>query len=293
MQTTKTLLCVLIATFTFPAVATAASITLQHCLVSLIEEVQVPAQEAGVLETCAIKEGQQVKAGELLAVIDDTRAKMQLKVAGFKLEVAKEEADNSIHVRYANAAAKVSEAEYLQAVEANRKVSGTVPQAELRRLLLTHRRTVLEIEQAEMSLRIAGLEAQVSRAEVDAAQENLQRRRITSPLNAVVVELYRHAGEWVQPGDPVMHLAQVNRLRIEGFLNTDKVDPGEVAGRPVTVRVRLAHERTEQFTGKIVFVSPLVQAGGEYQIWAEVENRQRNGQWVLRPGLSAEMTIQK
>ncbi len=293
MQTPKTLLCILIATFTFPAVATAASITLPHCLVSLIEEVQVPAQEAGVLETVAVKEGQQVKAGELLAKIDDTRAQMQLKVAGFKLEVAKEEATNSIHVRYANAAAKVSESEYLQGVEANRKVSGTVPQAELRRLLLTHRRTILEIEQAEMSLRIAGLEAQVSRAEVDAAQENLQRRRITSPLDAVVVELYRHAGEWVQPGDPVMHLAQVNRLRIEGFLNADKVDPGEVAGRPVTVRVQLAHERTEQFTGKIVFVSPLVQAGGEYQIWAEVENRQHNGQWVLRPGLSAEMTIKK
>ena len=35
------------------------------------------------------------------------------------------------------AAAAVAEAEYQQAVEANQRVPGTVPQAELRRLLLT------------------------------------------------------------------------------------------------------------------------------------------------------------
>jgi hypothetical protein len=47
-----------------------------------------------------------------------------------------------------------------------------------------------------------------------------------------------------------------------------------------------------QFTGKIIYISPLVQAGGEYRVWAEVSNRQENGQWLLRPGLNAEMTIQ-
>ena len=44
--------------------------------------------------------------------------------------------------------------------------------------------------------------------------------------------------------------------------------------------------------GKIVFVSPLVQPGGEYLVWAEVENKQENGHWLLRPGLTATMTIQ-
>ena len=41
----------------------------------------------------------------------------------------------------------------------------------------------------------------------------------------------------------------------------------------------------------ITFVNPLVQAGGEYRVWAEVVNRQENGEWLLRPGLEAEMTI--
>ncbi len=294
MRTRVIAFCVLLAAGVSPRGASAESVKLPDCLVSLIQEVQVPAQEAGVLEAVAVKEGQQVKAGDLLAKIDDTHARMQLRVAGFKLAVAKEEAANDVHVRYATAAAKVTEAEYLMNVEANRKVPGSVAKIELRKLLLTHRRTVLEIEQARMNQRIAGLEAQVSQAEVDAAQENLRRRRITSPLNAVVVELYRHAGEWVQPGDPVMHIVQVDRLRIEGFLNAEKVSPGEVDGQPVTVAVQLAHGRAEEFEGKIVFVSLQVQAGGEYQVWAEVDNcpDRQSGRWLLRPGLPAKMTIQ-
>ena len=46
-----------------------------------------------------------------------------------------------------------------------------------------------------------------------------------------------------------------------------------------------------KFTGKVVFVSPLVSVGGNYDVFAEVNNRQEDGQWVLRPGLEATMTI--
>ena len=44
-------------------------------------------------------------------------------------------------------------------------------------------------------------------------------------------------------------------------------------------------------SGKITFVNTLVQAGGEYKVWAEVENREENGQWLLRPGLNVTMQI--
>ena len=59
----------------------------------------------------------------------------------------------------------------------------------------------------------------MAEAEVQAAEANLERRRITAPLDAVVVELSRHEGEWAQVGDPVMRLVRIDRLRVEGFLN--------------------------------------------------------------------------
>jgi hypothetical protein len=63
----------------------------------------------------------------------------------------------------------------------------------------------------------------------------------------------------------------------------------------VTVKVTLADDRQEAFTGRIVFTSPIVESGGEYLVWAEVENRQLEDghpeEWMLRPGQTAQMTI--
>jgi len=271
--------------------APANTAVLQHCLVSLIEEAQVPAQEAGVLVGIDVREGHQVAAGQLLAQIDDSRAVMAHRVAGLELQVAQEKASNDISVRYAKAASQVAEAEYLQGKEANDKVAGTVPQAEMRRLMLTHRRSVLQIEQAQLDLHLATLQVQVDEAEMEAAAKEVERRRIKSPLDGIVVKVYQHSGEWVKPGDPVLHVVRVDRLRIEGFLNASEYAPAEVDGRPITVRIELARGRQDTFQGKVVFVSPLVEAGGEFRIWAEVLNRKQNEHWLLRPGLSTEMMI--
>jgi len=89
----------------------------------------------------------------------------------------------------------------------------------------------------------------------------------------------------------VVHLIQVSRLRVEGFVEQQEVGPAEVGDRNVAVVVQLERGRQERFTGKVVFVDPRVQADGKYRVWAEVENRQENGTWLLRPGLKAHMTI--
>ena len=46
------------------AVAASTQCEVDQCLVLLIDEAEVPAQEAGVLKTLLVKEGQQVAAGE-------------------------------------------------------------------------------------------------------------------------------------------------------------------------------------------------------------------------------------
>ena len=70
------------------------------------------------------------------------------KIAAHLTEIAKGQIDEDINVRYATAVAKVAEAEYAQAVEANRKVANPVPEAEVRRRLLELRKAQLSIEKA-------------------------------------------------------------------------------------------------------------------------------------------------
>ncbi len=268
------------------------TVTLPNCLLSLDDEALVPAQEAGVLVKIPVKEGQQVPKGELLAQIDDVLSQRECEVARFKLNVAEKQATDDIDVRYAKAAHDVAERKLIKYLEANRRTPGTVPETEVDVQKLERDKFRLSIEKAQRDLVIADLQRQVSEAELKAAEAKLERRRIAAPLDAVVVELTRHEGEWVQPGDPVMRLVRVDRLRVEGFLNARDYRASELQGRPVAVDVELARGQRETFQGRIVYVKPLVEAGGEFLVRAEVENRREDGVWVLCPGLSAKMTIQ-
>ena len=63
-------------------------------VINLIDEVKVPAQEAGPLAEIVTREGRRVKAGELLVRIDDQDAVLDVSRAQLVLEHALEQADN-------------------------------------------------------------------------------------------------------------------------------------------------------------------------------------------------------
>ncbi len=149
----------------------------------------------------------------------------------------------------------------------------------------------MAIEKAEIDRTKLGFEAETQGAEVEAAQLSIDRRQLKAPFDGEVTNVYRRPGEWVAPGDSVFKVIQMDLLRVEGFVKADQFDPHEINGRPVTIEAELAHGRVVKFTGKVVFVSPLVTAAHEYAVFAEVNNRQENGQWVLRPGFPATMMI--
>jgi macrolide-specific efflux system membrane fusion protein len=273
------------------------TVTIQHCMVSAYSggDVPVPAKEAGVLTEILVKEGQQVARGQLLAQIDDARQQIEYKAARFKLDVAKEQASNDISVRYARKESEVNLYVYKKNAEANEKVPGSVAATDLRQKYLEWERATLGIEQSDLKLRTDKLEAKVKEAEMDAAAEGVERRKIKAPLDGLIVEIKRHEGEWVQlgMGDTVLRILRMDRLKIEGFLSAAEYSPAEVANRPVTVTVELAHGRVETFPGAIKYVSSEVEGGSErtFKVYAEVFNRQENDFWLLRPGLSADMTI--
>lgn len=262
-----------------------------HCLVALIEDVEVPASEAGQLVTVEAREGLQVEAGALLARIDDEQPKHLQKIAQAEQKAAKEQSTNDVKVRYSKALSAKAGTDYKDTVTLNKRAPGTISGSEERRKQLELRAAELQIEQAELEQRVARLTAESKGAELAAADTAIARRQIRAPISGMVVEMNKKIGEWVQPGETVLRLVRLDRLRVEGFLNASEHSPHEIMNRPVVVEVPLAHGRVEQFRGKVTFVSPLVEADGEFRVWAEVINRSEDGQWLLLPGLSADMTI--
>jgi multidrug efflux pump subunit AcrA (membrane-fusion protein) len=274
------------------ALTAAETITLPNCWLSLDEEVLVPAQEPGVLVEIPVREGQQVTKGQLLAQIDNLIPRAKQNVAHYKLEVAKKQATDDIDVQYATAAFQYARAKVQRDVAANARTPGTITDEVLEEHQLEREKFRLAIDKAKKDLDVNALQQEVANAELEAAKADVEHRRLIAPLDAEVIELSRHVGEWVQAGDPVMRLLRLDKLRVQGLLTAKKYQISDVKDRPVQVTVTLSRGQRQSFPGKIVFVNPLIRVGGEFEVRAEVQNRKEGDSWILSPGLGAEMTIE-
>lgn len=259
--------------------------------VALMHEAQVPGQEPGVLVELNVVEGQQVKAGDLLGKIDAEQPRMQGLIAWEEHKAALEKAANDVDVRYAEKATQLAYTEWQKSVEANKTRRGAISDIEVKRQWLTYERGGLEKERAQSERKIAGFTAAAKAVEIEAAQEAMKRREIRSPVDGVVVQVHLHKGEWVKPGDPVLHVVQLDRLKVEGEVQIKDFSPGQIIDRPVTIEATL-QGRKVQFDGRITFVRPLLNELGEkYLVKAEVDNRKEDGQWLLLPNLYVDMKI--
>jgi multidrug resistance efflux pump len=274
-----------------PVANAAETIDIPNCLIMLKEEVMVPAQEAGMLTEVPVVEGQAVRKGEKLSQIDDMIPQAQRHVAENKLKAAEAEANSTVSVKYAKAAADSADADYDQFNDANTRVKGSVTQMKLRELALKAVEMHLATEKAEKDHNVAIHQAGVAQAELEAAEANNKHRTVSSMIDGEVVDVKRHVGEWVAAGDTIMHLVRMDRLRVIGSMKASDYLPSEIAGRPVTITIQLPHGQKETFPGKVVFVSPLV-LGGEFEVRAEVDNRKVGNFWILRPGLHVDMKIE-
>jgi multidrug efflux pump subunit AcrA (membrane-fusion protein) len=219
---------------------------------------------------------------------------LRQEAAKLKLDVANEKATNDAEVRVARAIVELAKAEYEESIAINKSSGGSaIPPTQLRRQRVQWEKAALDCVAADMSLKIAGLERNVSEAEVEAVDNELERRTLRAPFDGVVVEVYRHQSEWVQPGEPVFRFVRMDRLRIDGFVSAREVLPGQVDGANVEITVALPGGMQQKLSGKIGYVSPQVGSNRDYRIWAEVDNLPgRDGYpWLLRPGTTAGMVI--
>ncbi|EAQ77357.1 HlyD family secretion protein [Blastopirellula marina] len=289
-----TLAILLLAAAVGQAPAAAASpdgVVVNHCLVSLLDQVNVPAQETGMLVTIPAYRGRIVVDGDLLAQIDDRTAAKQAEIAKFRHDKAMTEAANDIDVRYATKAAEVALKEHEVFEQSNKDSRGTISKIQLDKAWLAYQRAVLQIEQAAMNQKISGLASSESLAEMEGAQMVMDRCRTESPINGVVVQVYRQEGEWVRPGDPLMRIIGLQWLKVEGTLDADLHQPEQLIHRPVTVSVRTA-SGLQQFSGFVNFISPEIDATGAFDISAVVENKvSGKGYWALSPGDIAGFTV--
>ena len=263
------------------------TLRIDSVLLELIEQADVPARDPGVIDAISAKEGDLVKKGDTLVQLDITEPRLEVGRAKLELDIARQESKNDVDVRFAEKSLEVAEAELQRALDSVADYPKSISQTELDRLKLTVERTRLEIEQAKHVLIVADMKAQLAQNVLETSESKFDRQTIRAPIDGVVVQVYRHSGEWVEPGQQVVRILRMDRLRAEGFANTSEIDEFPV-GSPIKLQIDSGKGPAKVFPGKLVYVSPEVDpVNKQVRVWAEVDNPGMH----LKPGMSGAMIL--
>ena len=265
-----------------------AVLRIDSVLVSLIEQVEVPAREVGQLNKMLVKEGTTVKKGEILAQIEDSESLLLLQQARLEYQMSQLKAENDINIRFARKSHEVAVAELRRAEDSIKKYPKSISKTELDRLKLTAEKAELEIEQATEEARTSKLESRFKQNSESIASLAVQKRKVIAPISGMVVQIMTKDGEWVQPGETVLRLLKLDRLRAEGLVNASRLQGRNLKNRPVTLIVNPGTKQEIEFQGKISFISPEINPlNNQTRVWAEIENPDLK----LKPGMRASLII--
>jgi multidrug efflux pump subunit AcrA (membrane-fusion protein) len=255
-------------------------------------EAEVPARQTGVLAVMNVTEGDRVEKGQELVALDDRVARLAAQYAELESSQARAKAENDLNILYAAKALEVARAELKRSEESNAKFPNSISNSQLDVERLTIEKLELERQQAERELELARFDHQIKENALEAAMLELELHHVRAPFAGVVTVVRGRAGEWVEPGTPVLRLVAVDQLRIEGFAPADQLDQ-LVVGTPVTFEPALGDGPRvaimgppNAFAGKLAFVSPEVDpVNRQVRIWAELNAPAA----TLRPGMQGRL----
>lgn len=240
---------------------------------------------AGVITSVAKREGDPVKAGDTLAVLDkrDLQARMAMleaQRAQATAELSKLKTGNRPEeIRRAGGAysQRANALRFAQTKLARTKkliASGLASQEDLdsAKFEVEARTRELVSARAEVDLLKAGArsedvlakQAELHRieAEIELAQSDLLRTEIKSPIDGVLItpRFNEHVGKAIKLGDPVAEVADLTRMRVSVNVPESEIDAVEL-GQPVVLKVKSYPDR--EFYGKVDFIAAAATGTGE------------------------------
>jgi len=264
----------------------------ENCVVQYISKVDVPARAEGTLTVLKVDEGLTVEKDQVLAVIDDTAAQINVALKEAEEKEAILNATNEVNLNDAKNSEELARAE-AEAYEELRR-ERAIPYWELEKKKLEAERALLRIDLAQMQKSIAEVQAFAKRQELALAQYELKRRQVVAPWGGFIESRRAQLGEWVQPGTPILTLIQMDKLRVEGDIDA-LASRSVVKGTKVEVRIFDKDESSSSdqkpIEGTLGYVSMEVDLNGRHRVWVEIDNVKDDGVWRYKPGMTADIRI--
>jgi len=227
--------------------------------VQAFEQVQVTARVGGAVDKVAFVEGQEVKAGQVLAIIEVDR-----------YQVAVDQAQAAID----KAAATQAQAEQQLArrQQSNKEHPGLIAGE--------------EVQTYETSVQTAKADVRAARENLKVAQLNLRDAYVRAPLAGVIQTRTVETGQYLATGAVLATLLQRDPLLLK-FQLTEADAPRVKVGMSVNLALR---ETTRTYTAKVTLVSGSADPASHLvPVTAQIEETEHV--FYLRPGVACDVTI--
>jgi ABC exporter DevB family membrane fusion protein len=247
---------------------------------ALSEEIRVSSQVGGRLQRVLVDEGDPVKGGQVLAVIenDDYRARVASAEATLRLREAEARRvhNGAREQERRDAAAAVREAEavltsvtadvvrrrelFTEAVVSRAELDKAEEQFGVARARVDSARERLSLVEAgsrEEDRTRADADVALARAALDEAHATLEKTYVHAPIDGVVFRRHRKAGESVstQFDSPIVTIADRSRVRVR--VDVDETDVAKlVEGQPAYVMANAFGDR--RFPGRVVRIGRML-----------------------------------
>jgi RND family efflux transporter MFP subunit len=264
-------------------------ITLSSELVPF-QEIDVYAKEAGYVKKLMVDYGSQVKAGQVIAVLEIPELEAQLQEDQAEIKNAFNQVTRAQHElgRY-QAQYKALHLQYTRLNSVFQSQPGIVAQQEVDDAQGKDLAASSQVDAGQAALEAAQSQLSVAKAKLSHDQSLFDYSRITAPFSGIVTERYANLGTLVQAGTssqaaPIVKLSQDDLFRLvipvpESYVRYIHV------GDPVDVRVPSLNKT---FPGKIArFSVDVKEATRTMHTEVDVKNRDR----VLMPGLYADADV--
>jgi HlyD family secretion protein len=238
-------------------------------------EVSLAPEISGRITGLPFEEGQKVKAGDVIATLDDEEIRLRIARLEARLTAARAEVSSlaapAATPAIAQQRSRVHEAEVAlaEAMSASTRAQdlrthGATSQADVdntafkvraaEQRLETERRAVRTLEAGgrPVDVQVAEAKAEEQAREIDLARLDEKRSKLLAPMGGVILRRHREVGELVTPGTPVLTLIDSDHLWVELSVD-ERLHGALVVGQKVELRAEALPGQS--LTGRVSFVA--------------------------------------
>ncbi|MCD8030072.1 MAG: HlyD family efflux transporter periplasmic adaptor subunit [Bacteroides sp.] len=220
-------------------------------------EIIVSAEGSGKIEWLSLEEGQKLSAGQDVGVIDTLQLhlrKLQLRASGQSVGSRRLDISQQVASTESQIATQQRERDRVErliaANAANTKQLDDINSqiAVLQRQLVAQRESLQSSNQS-IAEEESGVEMQIRQVE-----DQIEKSRITSPIDGTVLVKYAEPGEITSTGMPLFKIADTDHMILRAYITSGQLSQLQI-GQQAKVYTDFGDKGSREYTGEVTWIS--------------------------------------